>query len=159
MAATSNDLDLDGDGEYVPGLLSQEEGLDDEELADDELGEDVEGPGYSPVYRPLESFGWGVTAYEARTHEPFDLRLARELPDVQADDGDGLGDASDTDGELIDDQVGERRAGRLVWRPLDRTDADLLATDIGIDGAAASAEEAAIHIVPDDADEADDGRF
>jgi hypothetical protein len=27
---------------------------------------------------------------------------------------------------------------------------DLLATDVGIDGAAASAEEAAVHIVPDD---------
>jgi hypothetical protein len=28
--------------------------------------------------------------------------------------GDGLGDTSDTDGELLDDEVGNFRAGRLV---------------------------------------------
>jgi len=31
------------------------------------------------------------------------------------------------------------------------TDPNLDATDVGIDGAAASAEEAAVHVVPDDA--------
>jgi hypothetical protein len=144
------DIDLDAGDDYVPGLLSPEEGLDDEEL-----GDDIEGPGYSPVDRPLASSGWGTTAYEAATHEPFDRRLARELPDFGvdngADDGDGLGDTSDTDGELIDDQVGYLRSGRLVWRLQDGTDpsSDLLATDVGIDGAAASAEEAAIHTIPD----------
>ena len=29
-------------------------------------------------------------------------------------DGDGIGDSADSDGELIDDQVGDTRAGRLV---------------------------------------------
>ena len=141
----------DGPDEYVPGLLPPEESLDDEEL-----GEDIEGPGYSPVDRPLASFSWGFTALEAGTHEPFDRRLAREIPDYVDDVGDGLGDSSDTDGELIDDQVGLRRSGRLVWSIQDSTDpsSDLLATDVGIDGGAASAEEAAIHIVPDD-----DARF
>lgn len=154
MTDTPGDLGLDSGDEYVPGLLSPEESLDDDELADDELGDDVEGPGYSPVDRPLESFAWGVTAYEAGTHEPFDRRLARELPDFGSqDDGDGLGDTSDTDGELIDDQVGYRRSGRLIWQLQDSTDpsSDLLATDVGIDGAASSAEEAAIHTVSDDA--------
>jgi hypothetical protein len=79
--------------------------------------------------------------------------LARELPDFGSqDEGDGLGDTSDTDGELIDDQVGYRRSGRLVWQLQDSTDpsSDLLAADVGIDGAASSAEEAAIHTVSDD---------
>lgn len=77
-------------------------------------------------------------------------RLARELPDVTDQrDGDGIGDSSDTDGEPIDAQVGAMRAGRLVAFDLDPTDSgtDYLAHDVGIDGGAASAEEAAIHII------------
>lgn len=147
MSDMSDDLGNDSGDEYVPGLLAPEESLDDEEL-----GDDVDGPGYSPPDRPLESLGWGITAYEAGTHEPFARRLARELPDFGTDEpGDGLGDTSDTDGELIDDEVGYYRSGRLIWQPQDSTDpsSDLLATDVGIDGAAASAEEAAIHIIPD----------
>jgi Family of unknown function (DUF5709) len=52
---------------------------------------------------------------------------------------------------LIDDQVGDRRAGRLVLGAIDELDPrpDYWATDAGIDGAGASAEEAAIHVVPD----------
>nr|WP_225953187.1 DUF5709 domain-containing protein [Kibdelosporangium phytohabitans] len=78
-------------------------------------------------------------------------RLAREEPDVSYDDGDdGLGDTGDTDGELIDDEVGGGRAGRLVaadegFGP--DTDGELRASDVGIDGGAASAEEAAVHVV------------
>lgn len=157
MTDSVGDLDYDAGDEFVNGLLAPEESLDDEEL-----GDDIDGPGYSPVDRPLESFAWGVTAYEARTHEPFGRRLARELPDFGTDSqGDGLGDASDTDGELIDDQVGDRRSGRIIWQPQDPTDpsSDLLATDVGVDGAAASAEEAAIHTIPDAEYYDDDDRF
>ncbi|MGI5145755.1 DUF5709 domain-containing protein [Plantactinospora sp. CA-294935] len=134
--------------EYVPGLLPADESLDDEEL-----GDDVDGPGYSPLDRPIGSLAWGVTAYEASTHEPVSRRLAREVPDIAAEEvGDGIGDASDTNGEPIDDQVGYLRAGRLVWATQDADDpsSDLQAEDVGIDGGGASAEEAAIHIIPDD---------
>lgn len=134
--------------ENVPGLLPPDESLDD-----DELGADVDGPGYSPLDRPIGSRAWGVTAYEASTPEPLSRRLAREVPDVAAEEvGDGIGDASDTNGEPIDDQVGYLRAGRLVWATQDAADlsSDLRAEDVGIDGGAASAEEAAVHIVPDD---------
>ena len=42
-----------------------------------------------------------------------------------------------------------------AWWPTDEglgedTDEELFADDVGIDGAAASAEEAAVHIIPDD---------
>ena len=65
----------------------------------------------------------------------------------------GTGDTADTDGETWDDQVGERRAGRLVapdegWVRDD--DPEAWASDVGIDGAGASAEEAAVHVVDDD---------
>ena len=55
-----------------------------------------------------------------RTSTTADHRLARGLRDGVAEerdgsnDGDGIGDTSDTDGEARDDQVGEARAGRLV---------------------------------------------
>ena len=80
-------------------------------------------------------------------------RLAREVPDVTDQwDGDGIGDSADSDGEAIDDQVGDMRAGRLVAFGIDPADpsTDYLAHDVGIDGGAASAEEAAMHIVVDD---------
>jgi hypothetical protein len=94
---------------------------------------------------------WGTTEYEERTGESLDGRLARELPQERTDDGDGLGDTSDTDGELVDDEVGELRAGRLLegtggWAD---TEDELYAVDTGIDSGAASAEEAAVHVVPD----------
>jgi hypothetical protein len=61
------------------------------------------------------------------------------------DDGDGIGDCVDTDGEPIDAEVGTRRSGRLV-----AGESDTIAHDVGVDGGAASAEEAAMHIVEDD---------
>ena len=67
--------------------------------------------------------------------------------------GDGIGDTPDTDGEPYDDQVGEERAGRLVAHDeggVGDTDPDAWAEAIGIDGAGASAEEAAVHVVDDE---------
>ncbi len=104
--------------------------------------------GWSPPERPRGLDDWGTTAAEVAGHESLDARLRRELPDVAPERGDGLGDAEDTDGELIDDEVGTRRAGRL----LDGGDVDhgLQAVDVGIDGAGASAEEAAVHVVEEE---------
>ena len=143
----SDRFDDYGTEQDVFGLLPQDESLDD-----DELGGDDDGAGYSPLDKPL-AFGWGFTSQEVGEHEPLAARLAREVPETtDAYLGDGLGDASDTDGELIDDQVGSSRAGRLVWAQQDADDpsSDLRASDVGIDGAGASAEEAAIHVVLDD---------
>lgn len=92
----------------------------------------------------------------AREHgETLDQRLAEEVPDLTVSDSDGLGDSEDTDGELRDIEVGDVRSGRLV-APDEGAHEDeesgLIATDVGIDGAAASAEEAAMHIVDEDED-------
>jgi hypothetical protein len=125
------------------GQLGVEDTLDDRGVVDP-LDE-----GVSPAERPWIGGGWGVTAREEATGEPLDGRLARELPDGAEDDGDGLGDASDTDGELWDDEVGEVRAGRLLARDGGGAATETWASDIGIDGAGASAEEAAMHIVGD----------
>jgi hypothetical protein len=75
------------------------------------------------------------------------------VPDVTDRwDGDGIGDSTDSDGEPIDNQVGDSRAGRLVAFDIDSTDpsTDHRAHDVGVDGGAASAEEAAIHIIAEE---------
>jgi Family of unknown function (DUF5709) len=113
--------------------------------------------GYSPPERP-----WVVDG-RAAEHEDLAHRLARELPDVGSEDnddgegggaaGDGIGDSIGTDGEAWDDQVGDRRAGRLVAAGEGGArddDPDAWASDIGIDGSGASAEEAAVHVVDPD---------
>ncbi len=108
---------------------------------------DVLDEGWSPVEQPQGLDAWGITPAEERTGQPLAGRLRRESPDEDTDDdGDGLGDSRGTDGELYDDEVGNARSGRLVFAE----DGDgSLADDVGIDGAGASAEEAAVHLVED----------
>ncbi|WP_028936158.1 DUF5709 domain-containing protein [Pseudonocardia spinosispora] len=106
--------------------------------------------GYSPPEKPWAVEDWGTTAREEAEGEDLDHRLAREQPESWANedpDDDGLGDESDTDGELRDFEVGDVRSGRLTAS--DSGDHEPYAEDVGIDGAAASAEEAAVHVVPD----------
>ncbi|MGY1706204.1 DUF5709 domain-containing protein [Geodermatophilus sp. SYSU D00697] len=136
----------DLDGENDSGVLDPEDSLDDR-------GVDPLDEGWSPAERPWAVDDWGMTGEEEEAGEGLDRRLARELPDRADPDGDGLGDASDTDGELLDDEVGGARAGRLVEEDEgigSDTESELVASDRGIDGGAASAEEAAVHLVDDD---------
>jgi len=53
-----------------------------------------------------------------------------------------------TAGEPRDDEVGDARAGRLVADG--DIDGELDAQDVGVDGAGASAEEAAVHVTEPD---------
>ena len=127
------------------GQLGAAETLDDRGVADP-LDE-----GWSPAERPWASNDWGTTSREEAGDEPLDARLARELPEAREWLGDDLGDTSDTDGELLDDEVGDARAGRLVTSAgTFDDDEELYALDAGIDGGAASAEEAAVHVVSEE---------
>ncbi|AYG84426.1 hypothetical protein DWB77_06640 [Streptomyces hundungensis] len=144
-----------GDEVYQP---DGSEVQDDEGLlgAEDTLDDGPPDPldvGYSPPDRPWAVESTGVTAAERLRGDSLEQRLATEVPEAAAAEGDGIGDTWDTDGEPRDNEVGGARAGRLVApdegaHPDDET--RLLATDVGIDGAAASAEEAAMHIVDED---------
>jgi hypothetical protein len=140
------------DDEPDEGQLSTADTLVDRGL-DDALDE-----GYSPPenYRGVTAFG--VTGAEAMLGESLDQRLIQEVPEEPLPstgpwapsivDYEALPSEAD---EFFDPaEVGEGRAGRLV--ALDGGigpdyDADLLGEDVGIDGGAASAEEAAMHIV------------
>lgn len=110
--------------------------------------------GYSPPDRPLAVADTGTTAGEQQAGESLERRLRRERPDEPEPDGDGLGDAPGTDGELLDPEAGDRRSGRLVApdEGAHSRAGDLVGEDVGIDGGAASAEEAAVHVIPDEPD-------
>jgi len=118
--------------------------------------------GYSPPERPRGVEAFGTTATEEREGETLEQRLRQEEPDPTAAFDDPLADdrddtAADDPGvfresdEFLDDgQVGGRRAGRLVEPDegvREDTEKDVVGSDVGIDGGAASAEEAAMHIV------------
>ncbi|GAP49176.1 MULTISPECIES: DUF5709 domain-containing protein [Streptomyces] len=145
-----------GDDVYQPEPSEQREDtglLDAEDTLEYDGVDDPLDRGWSPPERPWAVEHTGVTAAERLRGETLDQRLAEELPEPVAPDGDGLGDCQGTDGELLDNEVGAARSGRLV-APDEGAHEDeesaLVAMDVGIDGAAASAEEAAVHIVDED---------
>jgi hypothetical protein len=139
----------------------------------DSLIEEPDDPldrGVAPPERWSAGVRFGDTADEQFEGESLDQLLAEEEPDraLELDDDvdDELGgaeagadededeDAADeyVDGLLLDDGP-DPRAGRLVAgdegaHPV--AEADLVARDAGISGGAASAEEAAVHVVEDD---------
>jgi hypothetical protein len=119
------------------------EGDTDQLPAEDTLTErgvdDLLDEGYSPPDRPRSNH-WGETAWEESAGESLDQRLAEEEPEVWEQD------------PRVDPSREPGRAGRLV-----EDDAavraggnDEFALDSGVAGGAASAEEAAVHLVEDD---------
>jgi hypothetical protein len=125
-----------------------------------DLGDDPLDRGVATPERWSAGMRFGTTAGEQQAGESLDDLLAEEEPDTPYDvDDEGPEDAGDrdladedVDGLLLDDGP-DPRAGRLVAEDegahLD-TEADLVARDAGIDGGAATAEEAAVHLVDED---------
>jgi hypothetical protein len=123
-------------------------------------GDDPLDRGVVPPERWSAGIRFGDTATEQSEGESLDQLLAEEEPDPalnfededeDEDEDDDAGD-EDVDGLLLDDGP-DPRAGRLVAEdegahPDD--EADLVATDVGIDGGGATAEEAAVHVVEED---------
>lgn len=134
----------------------------DQAFGEDEVDSVVYETGYSPNEKPLGIDRFGTTNAEEEAGESLDQRLAQEVPDpnlasdLEASPSDFNVDSVDNnrieDEDLRYSEVGEERAGRLV-DPDEGLGADLekdlLGTDVGIDEGAASAEEAAVHIIPD----------
>ncbi|MFF3331793.1 DUF5709 domain-containing protein [Streptomyces sp. NPDC002888] len=151
-----NSADGWGDDVYQPDASEVQDDaglLDAEDTLENDGVDDPLDRGWSPPERPWAVEHTGVTAAERRQGETLDQRLAEELPDLAAPDGDGIGDIDGTDGEPLDNEVGAARSGRLVAPDEgahEDDEAALVATDVGIDGGAASAEEAAVHIVDDE---------
>ncbi len=133
---SSNDFDSEDQ-------LQPEDSLNDQEVGD------VLDRGFSPAEKWSVGEGFGNTPYEEATGETLDQRMRQEEPEA-----DPYAEVSDDDQEEDDEhEVGNVRAGRLV-DPNEGLgedyEKDLVGNDIGIDGAAASAEEAAMHIIDDE---------
>lgn len=127
--------------------------LDLQDAVDERSYDDMLDEGYSPPEKPLGVTKSGTTAAEQYEGESLDERLRQEVPDVEVPAGDGVGDLPGGEGEPRDPETGIDRAGRLVAPDEGtRTDttAELVADDQGIDGGAAGAEEAAVHVVPEE---------
>ena len=138
---------------------------DGDSLVDDRgLAEPLD-EGYSPPEKWSAAQGYGNTPLEEIQGESLDQRVDQEVaepdPYEVADEEAARGDLAamvaedSSEGEAVQADVegaeGER-AGRLVAADEGvRTDTekDLVAEDVGIDGAAAGAEEAAVHVVED----------
>lgn len=151
-------------GDYSVDDEDQPVGTDNLVNQDDSDVVDEMDRGWNPPEKWSAGQGYGNTPYEEAVGETLEQRVAQEEPDPAAKPIDELveeaeAEAEEGDEDLTDHEVGVERAGRLV-EPDEgaHTDdeKDLLATDVGIDGAAASAEEAAVHVVPDDAALVDD---
>ena len=107
--------------------------------------------GYSPPEKWSAAQGYGNTPLEEQLGETLDQRLAQEVP--EPDPYEQAEKAVDPDEEDVDDQVGDVREGRLVAQDEglgEDLEQDSVAEDVGIDGAGASAEEAAVHVIADE---------
>ncbi|QWF23464.1 hypothetical protein KM427_07030 [Nocardioides sp. LMS-CY] len=146
MTTSHGDGDQELYGDYSVDDEDQPGNIDD--LGDDDVDDELDR-GYSPPERYSAGQGYGNTPWEEEHRETIDQRIGQEEPDPDP--------YAETDDEFVDDgEVGDARAGRLVdpdeGLGEDR-EKDLVGDDVGIDGAGASAEEAAVHIVEDFVDE------
>ena len=140
----SGEYSVEDDNQLQPEDTLVERGIDD---ALDE--------GYSP---PEQLYGRGAFG----PSESMEQMLAEEEPDPAArinapldKDEQQRSDEAEREAEFPErDEVGSVRAGRLVAPDLgfgEDAEAELVADDVGISGGAASAEEAAVHIIDDEA--------
>ena len=120
---------------YVGGFVGGSQIDPSESLTGDDTEDPLDAGGYSPPERA--SHDWrGETESEALEGESLDEKLAEEEPDVSEDDID-IADRDPRSGRLVapDEGLGPDE------------ESEEIATDVGLDGLAASAEEAAVHVI------------
>ena len=125
---------------------------DDQLQPDDTLDyrgvDDVLDEGIVTRERWSAAQGYGNTATEQHESGRLSHYLEQEEPEPAELDDEGGEDGEEYDEDFDgDEQVGDLRSGRLV---ADEDGEDLFVHDVGIDGAAASAEEAAVHVIPEE---------
>jgi hypothetical protein len=118
--------------------------LQPEDTLEDRGVEDVLDEGYSPPEREPDHLK------HPEGGESLEERLDEEEPETWAQ-AEEEADADILDGD-VGGEVGAARTGRLMAPDQGQgedTDSEMLAEDEGIDGAGASAEEAAMHTIDD----------
>lgn len=144
MEPSAGEYSVDDDDQLQPADTLLDRGVDD-----------VLDEGYSPPEWPHGRRSFGSIP------QSLDQLLSEEEPDPAMQ----IYDPFDKDEQQRSDEaeretefprhheVGRARAGRLVAPDLGfgpDADAELFADDVGIDGGAASAEEAAVHVIDDE---------
>lgn len=132
--------------EYGDYSVDDEDQLQPEDTLEDRGVEDALDEGFTTRESWSPAQGYGNTSDEEARGESLDQRIAQEIPDVDPSSDDWVND------DLDDGEVGDARSGRLVAPDQGMGEDDessAIASDVGIDGAGASAEEAAMHIVPE----------
>jgi hypothetical protein len=128
-------------GEYS---VDDENQLQPEDTLLDRGLEDALDEGYSPPEKWSAAQRYGNTPYEEEVGESLEQRIAQEVPEP---DPYAL---AELDSDEPPGEVGTMRAGRLVAHDEgahEDIESELVADDVGISGAGASAEEAAVHII------------
>ena len=141
--------------------LADFEVLDAADTLTGPLGDDPLDRGVITPERWSAAMQFGATAAEQEAGQSLDQLLAAEEPDISPELGadseqaDGWDEnATEADIRRLAANAGpDPRTGRLA--PEDDggfpiANADYVARDAGIDGGAATAEEAAVHLVPED---------
>ena len=136
-------MSTDGDSGWSLDHSEEVDQLQPADTLDDRGLDDILDEGIVTRERWSPGEGFGNTRAEMRQGETLEMRLAQEEAEPEA----SLWDEDDLD----DREVGDRRAGRL-WTDDSGHHDDRFAHDAGIDGAAASAEEAAMHVIAEDED-------
>jgi hypothetical protein len=132
---------MSGGEEYGEFSVDDETQLQPEDTLDYHGVDDVLDEGIVTREGWSAGQGFGNTAAEEHQGETLEQRMAQEMPDTDPEHDTWTEDVID------DDQVGDARSGRLVAS--DDGD-DRFVRDVGIDGAGASAEEAAMHVIDED---------
>ena len=136
---------------YVDNSVDDEDQLQSEDTLVDRGVEDTLDEGYSPPDRIPASHNFGNTLEEQHEGESLEQRMTQEEPDPDPyaeRDATGEDDVDQWDPDMPEDE----RAGRLVAPDEgshEDVDQEPWADDVGIDGAGASAEEAAMHVEGD----------
>src|SRR5215831_2370953 len=147
--AVERSSDMPDERRHESADLEDYQVQDASDTLDGDPGDDPLDRGVVTPERWSAGMRFGSTAAEQAAGESLDQQLAEEEPDTAGDEDAG---DEDVDGLLLDDGP-DPRAGRLVAEDEGAhpdAEADLVARDVGIDGAAATAEEAAVHVVDDD---------
>lgn len=139
----------DSYGDYS---VDEDDQLQPEDTLEDTDLDDVLDRGIAPPDRWSAGEGFGNTHEEAAEGETLDMRIKQEDPELDP----YLEAEEETLDEIegdYDPETGEERAGRLVDPNEgigEDTTSDLIGEDVGIDGAGASAEEAAVHVIDEE---------
>lgn len=129
----------------MPDEAEQLDQLQPEETLVDRGVKDVLDEGYTVPENWSPGQGYGNTPAEMKQGETIEQRVQQEQPEVEKDDTPWNPDPTEKR------EVGSKRAGRLVdanggYSGEDK-EPEAIGRDVGISGGAASAEEAAMHVI------------